>query len=205
MQLRVFAGKLGIVLRHFRWRHHISRSSVPPRFMSGSRIIMDDGAMLDAYGVFSFGANALCRNGRSSVLRMDTGSRLICRGDWAFYYGADVILFEKATLTVGSGFINSDCKIRCHHSITIGDNCAISHDFTVMDSNAHMLDGEKRVAEVIIGNHVWIGTRVTVLPGVHIGDGAVIAAGAVVTKDVPKNCLVAGVPARLVREGVLWQ
>lgn len=51
-----------------------------------------------------------------------------------------------------------------------------------------------------IGDDVWIGDRVTVLPGVHIGNGCIIAAGAVVTKDVPEYTVAAGVPARVVKE-----
>ena len=57
---------------------------------------------------------------------------------------------------------------------------------------------------VVIGNHVWIAAGAMILKGVTIGDGAVIAAGAVVTKDVPAYCLAAGVPARVIRENVLW-
>lgn len=56
-----------------------------------------------------------------------------------------------------------------------------------------------------MGNHVWIGTRVTLLPGVTVGDGAVIAAGAVVTKDVPAGALVGGVPAKVLKEHVEWK
>ena len=54
--------------------------------------------------------------------------------------------------------------------------------------------------EVIIGNNVWIGDKVTILSGVHIGDNVIVAANAVVTKDVPSSCVVAGVPAKIVKE-----
>jgi maltose O-acetyltransferase len=57
-----------------------------------------------------------------------------------------------------------------------------------------------KAAPVRIGNDVWIGGNVTILPGVTIGNNVVVAAGAVVTKDVPDNSLVGGVPARLIRE-----
>ena len=143
---------------------------------------------------------------KNSYLRMDKNSFLEVKGSFSFFYGADIILFEGAHLTLGdNSFINSNSKIRCHKSITIGDDCAISHDFTVMDSNAHSLDGDRGTKPVVIGNRVWIGTRVTVLSGVTIGDGAVIAANAVVTEDVPAGALVGGVPAKVIKEHVEWE
>ena len=160
---------------------------------------------LNLNGNLILNANRLGKNGRSSILRMDNNAALNVNGNFSFMYGADVILFSGATLTLGKdSFINSDCKIRCHKAITIGDGCAISHDFTVMDSDAHYLNGDNHTNPVYIGNHVWIGTRVTVLSGVTIGDGAVIAAGALVTNDVPSGSLVAGVPAKVVKNDITW-
>ena len=63
-----------------------------------------------------------------------------------------------------------------------------------------MEQGFEEERPVYIGNDVWIGDRVLILPGVHIGDGSIIAAGAVVTKDVPPYSIVAGVPARKIRD-----
>jgi acetyltransferase-like isoleucine patch superfamily enzyme len=60
------------------------------------------------------------------------------------------------------------------------------------------------VQPVRIGNHVWIGARAVVLKGVTVGDGAVIGAGAVVTQNVPPNTMVAGVPARAIRDEIEW-
>lgn len=141
---------------------------------------------------------------KKSIIRMDENSTLIVSKNFEFFYGADVILFEGAKLELGNSYINSNCKIRCHKEITIGDGCAISHDFTVMDSNAHSINGVKKTEPVKIGNHVWIGTRVTILSGVTVGDGAVIAAGAVVTKDVPPGSMVGGVPAKIIKKSVEW-
>jgi acetyltransferase-like isoleucine patch superfamily enzyme len=58
---------------------------------------------------------------------------------------------------------------------------------------------------VKIGNKGWIATNALILPGVSIGDGAIVAAGAVVTKDVPAKCMVAGVPARVIKSNVEWK
>ena len=143
-------------------------------------------------------------NGRSSILRMDANSILESQ-HFDFSYGADVVLFENAKLVLGNSYLNSNCKIRCHNLITIGDGCAISHDFTVMDSDAHELNGSRNTNPVHIGYHVWIGTRVTILKGVTVGDGAVIAAGSVVTKNVAPNSLVAGVPAKMIKSKVDWK
>ncbi len=170
-----------------------------------SHAVFGSGSILALSGNLNFGSCYRGSSGRPSLLTFGEGSKMVVKSNFNFYYGADVQLFAGATLILGDGFINSDCKIRCHQSISIGDGCAISHDFTVMDSNAHMLNGSRGTAPVVIGDHVWIGTRVTVLPGVVIGDGAVVAAGTLVTKDVPAGALVGGVPAKIIREHVEWE
>lgn len=135
---------------------------------------------------------------------MDKNAKLVTHGNASVFYGSDIIVFENATLEIGSSFINSGCKIRCHKNITIGDGCAISHDFTIMDSDAHYLQGDNHTNPIHIGNHVWIGSRVTILNNVTIGDGAVIAANSVVTGDVKAHTLVGGCPAKVIRENVEW-
>lgn len=82
------------------------------------------------------------------------------------------------------------------HLITLGDNCVIGYNATIL---AHeFLVREWRTGPVEVGRDVLIGANATVLPGVRIGDGAVVGAGAVVTRDVPPGAFVAGVPARVV-------
>lgn len=68
-----------------------------------------------------------------------------------------------------------------------------------------MIGGKEKTAPIQIGNHVWIGARAIILKGVTIGDGVVVAAGAVVTKDVPPNTLVGGVPAKIIKENISWE
>lgn len=168
-------------------------------------LIVNKSARINLKGSIELSSLSMGDNRRTSLLRMDENSTLDCNG-FSFMYGADIILFKGAHLELGkNSFINSDCKIRCHKEITIGEDCAISHDFTVMDSDAHELDGKRNTNPVHIGNHVWIGTRVTILNGVTVGDGAVIAAGSLVNRDVPAGSLVGGVPAKVIKEKVNWK
>lgn len=158
-------------------------------------------------GILKFSDNDIIGSTRQSNLRMDENSILEVKDFFSIYYGADIILFENAKLKLGSGFFNSNIKIRCHEEIEIGENVAISHDVTIMDSDAHegLWEGYEKTKPIKIGNHVWIGTRVTILKGVTIGDNAIIAAGSVVTKNVPNNTIVAGVPAKVIKTNINWK
>lgn len=155
-------------------------------------------------GMLVLNSNTIRRNKRSTIVRLDENSKVFVNGKFNFYYGSDVIVFAGGYLSLGSGYINSDTKIRCANSITIGDDVAISHNVTILDSDFHNIEGVENSAPVKIGDHVWIGTKVTILKGVSIGNGAIIAAGAVVTDNVPEKVLVAGVPAKVIRENVEW-
>lgn len=99
-------------------------------------------------------------------------------------------------------FINAGCKFQDQGGIVIGDDCLIGHNVVLATLN-HDLDPSKRgdlhPARIVIGRNVWIGANVTILPGITIGDNAVVAAAAVVTKDVPENTVVVGSPARVIR------
>lgn len=99
-------------------------------------------------------------------------------------------------------FINSGCCFQDQGGIEIGDGCLIGQQVVLATLN-HDLNpncrGDMIPAPIKIGNRVWIGAHVTVLPGVTIGDNSVVGAGAVVTKDVPPNVVVVGNPARIVK------
>ena len=107
---------------------------------------------------------------------------------------------------VGNNFFaNYNVTILDNREVRIGDNVMIG-PHTLIATVGHPLSPAKRRAHsaiakpIIIGNDVWIGGNVTIMPGLTIGNNVVIAAGAVVTKDVPDNSLVAGVPAKKVRD-----
>jgi N-acetylglucosaminyldiphosphoundecaprenol N-acetyl-beta-D-mannosaminyltransferase len=171
----------------------------------GSRLFLKKTARIDLHGNLKMNSNSIGSNGRTSILRMENESKLIVNGNFSFYYGADIICFKGSQLTLGEGFINSDCKIRCHKYIEIGKGCAISHDVTIMDSDVHFLNGDNHTSAIKIGDHVWIGTKATILSGVTIGEGSVIAAGSVVNCDIPPFSLAGGVPARVIKESIRWE
>lgn len=106
-------------------------------------------------------------------------------------------------ITVGKGvFINSGCCFQDQGGIEIGEGTLIGQQVVVATLN-HDPDptrrGDMRPAPVKIGKNVWIGAHATILPGVTIGDDAIVAAGAVVTKNVPSAAVVAGVPAKVIK------
>ena len=106
-------------------------------------------------------------------------------------------------IRLGRGvFINSCCCFQDQGGIEIGDGCLIGHQVVIATLN-HDFDPAKRAEmtpkKVVLGKNVWVGSHATILPGVTVGDGSIIAAGAVVTKDVPERCIAAGVPARVIR------
>lgn len=110
-------------------------------------------------------------------------------------YGRNIFLGENV-------FINTNCTFMDRGGITIGKNTLIGPNVSITTIN-HELDPEKRhittCLPVHIGENVWIGIGAIILPGITIGDGAIIGAGSVVTKDVAANAIVVGNPARQVQ------
>ena len=108
-------------------------------------------------------------------------------------------------ISIGSrSGLGVNCSV--HGPLKIGNNVMMGPNVTILPHphNIERTDipmGQQgmRVAEVVIGNDVWIGMRVIIMPGIKVGDGAVIGAGAVVTKDVPAFAIVGGVPAKVIK------
>ncbi|MCF0220073.1 MAG: sugar O-acetyltransferase [Muribaculaceae bacterium] len=100
-------------------------------------------------------------------------------------------------------FINADCKFQDWGGIYIGDHCLIGHG-VVMATLDHFMEPDRRSglihAPIRLGKNVWVGSNSTITSGVTIGDNAVIAAGAVVVKDVPANEVWGGVPAKFIKK-----
>lgn len=141
-----------------------------------------------------------------SMLVMAEDAHLCVDSSFDIYSGSRIYINKGATLKLGGGYINHNLNLSCFESITIGQGVAISENVTIRDSDDHTIASSQHpvTKPIVIGNHVWVGMNVTILKGVTIGNGSIIAAGAVVTKDVPENALVGGVPARVIKTDVSW-
>lgn len=149
------------------------------------------------------------------------GQKNITIGDYTTIQGTSILgcwikyrdqEFPNATISIGDNCcIGEYNHITACNKITIG-NGLLTGRYVIISDNSHgglsisesdikPINRElKSKGEVVIGNNVWIGDKVSVLSGVHIGNNVVVAANAVVTKDVPDNCLVAGVPAKIIKQ-----
>lgn len=147
---------------------------------------------------------------RKTELTLADNAQLTLHGDVILYEGVGVRVTEGAKLSIGDHtYINRSASIDCTQEITIGDYCAISDNVQILDSDFHPITYNGKTSmmskPIHIGNHVWIGRGVIILKGVTIGDGAIVGAGSVVTRDVPPRCLVAGNPAKVIKENVEWE
>jgi len=133
-------------------------------------------------------------------LIVQRGGCCTVHGNFRLYGGSSVVVSPGARLTLGDGFMNNGASIVCFSQIALGDGVVIGPGASIRDSDSHTISGSSQATQPIsIGDHVWIGERAMILKGVTIHDGAIIAAGSIVTQDVEAGALVAGVPARFVR------
>jgi acetyltransferase-like isoleucine patch superfamily enzyme len=143
-------------------------------------------------------------------LKLQENSTLNINGRFKLFYGSTIQIFRNATLTLGSGYINSDSVIACCNRITIGDGATIARNVYIYDGDHHsILDDDGNILNkstpINIGKHVWIGVGAIILKGVNIGDGSIIGAGAVVNKDIPANSIAVGNPAKVIKENIRWK
>ncbi len=122
-----------------------------------------------------------------------------------FGRGCMISVRPGALLRIGqNSYIGDRGLIAVSKSLEIGADCAISWGITILDDDGHVLENAEPCLPIRIGNHVWIGCNVTVLKGSTIGDGSVVAAGAVVSGQFPEKCLIGGVPAKILRQNIQW-
>ena len=126
------------------------------------------------------------------------GDKIMIKPPFHCDYGYQIFVGENF-------FANFDCVFLDAAPIEIGDNCMIGPK-TCIYAISHPLNPEERQKgiglpeKVVIGDNVWIGGGVTILPGVHLGDNVIVGAGSVVTKSFPSNVMIAGNPAKIIKK-----
>lgn len=129
------------------------------------------------------------------------------KGPYNLRYGAYIEVVNGGRLVIGQGACNVGLTIMCAKEITIGNGVRIGRNVSIRDWNGpHVVINDRYAnhAPVHIGDHVWLCTGCTIMPGVTIGEGSVVAANATVLKDIPPRCLVAGSPAKVIKENIEW-
>lgn len=152
-------------------------------------------------------------NKSGKLLRVEKGVRVM-KNNGTVTLGDRVLLHRYVKLSAYGGkieigdnsYIGDRTEIHAGELVKIGNNVNIAWDCNILDRDYHAFESESEVVKpVTICDNVWIGVRSIVLKGVTIGEGAVVAAGSVVTRDVPARCLVAGNPAKVIKENVTWK
>ncbi len=142
---------------------------------------------------------------RTEILRLigfRIGRESVFWGTVQIYGSGD--LYKR--LVIGEGcWINIGCIFDLGATITLGDRVGLGHQVLLLTTSHVVGSAERRAgsstfAPIHIGDGTWVGARVVILPGITVGPGAIIASGAVVTKDVPPHTMVAGVPAKVIRQ-----
>lgn len=148
------------------------------------------------------------RNPYYSHITLEKGSVIKVSGRFRFHQGVRIGLHENARLELGSGFFNYNVQVTCKKNVVIGNRVIVGPNVVIRDTDDHeiFLKGEKRpeCLPVIIKDNVWIGANAIILKGVVINEGSVIAAGSVVVKNVPANCIAGGNPAKIIKDDIKW-
>lgn len=167
-------------------------------FGNNNRVILGpEVSLIDCYFRF-FGDNHLLQIGRYGSF---VESRFMFEDhDCAIIIGEGTTMQRKSEISA----------VEPHSRVEIGNDCLFASWVDIRNTDSHSvidLATGKRInfgKDIKIGNHVWLGNRVQVNKGVTIGDGAVVAMLSLVNKDVPANSVAAGMPAKVIKEGVTW-
>lgn len=147
---------------------------------------------------------------RRPIIEVHEDAKLIINNKVIIGPNTHIIVGRGATLVFGDEdqsetSFSYGCKIVANRYIKIGSDCLFSWDILIMDSSMHSFNGEEEGKPIIIGSHVWVTAKSTILKGLEIGEGSVIATGAVVTKSLPPKVLAGGNPAKVLRTDIIWQ
>lgn len=172
-----------------------------------AKIIIKNNAFLGIGLYYKFPAH--------TIIHMGHNAQIIVNGNSQIMKGCFIEIMPGAIFEIGAGSsINEQSRIKVSRRLYVGNDCAISFKVHIIDSDIHKISktdninkvtNEDVTKEIIIEDHVWIGTNVIILKGVRICKGSVIGAGSVVTKDIPEHVLAAGNPCKVIKENIKWK
>lgn len=170
-------------------------------------IELKEGARMNLQSSLTTGIKQVKGSRLETRILLEENSELVVRGKFKCYAGSYIRVAPNSKLILHGGFINENVQITAGDLIEIGEGANIGRDVVIRSYDGHTIlkEGYSISSPIIIGKHVWIGQGATVLKGVEIGDGAIIGACSVVTKNVPPHCIVAGVPAEVKAENISWK
>lgn len=176
-------------------------------FRRGAILSMKKHSQIELNGRLNIGAKRVKGNFVSTRIQMDDYTRLTVNGNFMVNEESYIWITHSGHLILEGGFMNEKVTITCGSEIHIGKNAHIAREASIRDYDGHYIESPSyRTAKPIyIGDNVWIGYRALIMKGVTIGEGSIIAANAVVTKDVPPHCIVAGNPAKIIRRNIKWK
>lgn len=184
------------------------KSKKKPLFLNVSRTVLqiDDNAQLVLRERLTTGLKQVRKSRTETRILLERNSELFVGGRFNVFANSYIRVVEGGKLILHGGFINENVQITAGNIVEIGKDATIGRDVVIRSYDGHTIcEPRYRKSEPItIGEHVWIGQGATILKGVTIGDGAIVASGAIVTKDVPAHAVVAGIPAKVVKENVKW-
>jgi acetyltransferase-like isoleucine patch superfamily enzyme len=150
--------------------------------------------------------DGLCFIGPHVVLQIGKGARIEL-GRWSWIGHGTKLRCHEGIVSIGAKTVmGQECTISAYQKVKIGRECVIADRVMFIDFDHGVVEVERPIRlqgiykrDVVIGNNVWIGYGACILRGVTVGDNAIIGTNSVVTKDVPANAVVAGLPARIIR------
>ena len=172
-------------------------------------IAIKKGGKIIKNGIVILGSKKFPNSKLETRILVDKNGILVFEGGATIGYGADIEVFPNAIIKIGDDVAtNIGTTIICQERIEIGKTTKLGRHITIRDNNGmHYMNrqGYKNSRPVIIGDKVWLTESCTVMPGVKIGDGAIVGALSLVLKNVPAYSLASGHPAEVVDEDILWK
>jgi len=175
-----------------------------------SKIIKDKKSEIEIYGKAYIGFPMISKFymglNYSTLLNINCNSRLILNNNVRLGPETKIVVDKGGSIFIGENtYFSAENKIVCYNNIRIGNNCAISWGVNIMDNDGKSIDGRNYLGDINIGDECWIGAGATILRNTKIGEGSIVAANAVVKGIFPEKCIIAGNPAKIIKENISWR